>query len=208
MKQENFECRPTHNISKTFPGTDVYIFDVSATVSKTNSLLHVAFVQQFHTDGPCLSILIRASLSIHTESTEWQTPLGHLGRTMYSFENIYSPIQNYPHCLFVFSLFSVNKPRWSGNSKGLSGPLKGDFILEYLSSRFNFTQETFYFSNCRYAENKNKPHYVYTRRLEMVRVTENWLEPLAIRRGLFSYLFDNVGFDSVDSFATPGAPVK
>ncbi|EFX82330.1 hypothetical protein DAPPUDRAFT_241492 [Daphnia pulex] len=58
-------------------------------------------------------------------------------------------------------------PRWSGNPKGLSGPLKGGVVLDYLSARFNFTYE-------------------------MVRVTENWLEPKANGRGLFSYLWDRV----------------
>ncbi|XP_046449165.1 ionotropic receptor 93a-like [Daphnia pulex] len=56
-------------------------------------------------------------------------------------------------------------PRWNGNPKGLSGPLKGGVVLDYLSARFNFTYE-------------------------MVRVTENWLEPRANGRGLFSYLWD------------------
>ncbi|EFX82354.1 hypothetical protein DAPPUDRAFT_241432 [Daphnia pulex] len=56
--------------------------------------------------------------------------------------------------------------RWSGNPAGLSGPLKGGLILEYLATRWNFTYE-------------------------MVRVTENRLEPPANGRGLFSYLFDN-----------------
>jgi len=45
----------------------------------------------------------------------------------------------------IVILFSVNKPRWSGNPNGLSGPLKGCVILEYLSSRFNFTQANDYF---------------------------------------------------------------
>ena len=31
------------------------------------------------------------------------------------------------------------KPRWDGNPKGLSGPVKGGVILEYMSERFNFT---------------------------------------------------------------------
>jgi hypothetical protein len=29
--------------------------------------------------------------------------------------------------------------RWSGNPTGLSGPLKGGLILEYLATRWNFT---------------------------------------------------------------------
>ena len=35
--------------------------------------------------------------------------------------------------------FCLMKPRWNGNPKGLSGPLKGGLMLEYLSDRFNFT---------------------------------------------------------------------
>ncbi len=31
------------------------------------------------------------------------------------------------------------KPRWSGNPKGLTGPLKGGVILDCLAYRFNFT---------------------------------------------------------------------
>ncbi|EFX82122.1 hypothetical protein DAPPUDRAFT_241220 [Daphnia pulex] len=58
------------------------------------------------------------------------------------------------------------KPRWEGNPKGLSGPLKGGVIIDYLAARFNFTYE-------------------------MVRVTENRMEPLKKERGLFSYLFEN-----------------
>ncbi|XP_057365455.2 glutamate receptor ionotropic, delta-1-like [Daphnia carinata] len=56
-------------------------------------------------------------------------------------------------------------PRWSGNPKGLSGPLKGGVVLEYLATRFNFTYE-------------------------MVRVAENRLEPPEKGKGLFSYLWD------------------
>ncbi|XP_045034758.1 glutamate [NMDA] receptor subunit 1-like [Daphnia magna] len=56
-------------------------------------------------------------------------------------------------------------PRWSGNPKGLSGPLKGGVVLEYLAARFNFTYE-------------------------MVRVAENRLEPPEKGKGLFSYLWD------------------
>nr|CAH0103843.1 unnamed protein product [Daphnia galeata] len=54
-------------------------------------------------------------------------------------------------------------PLWSGNPKGLSGPLKGGVILEYLTKRFNFTYE-------------------------MVRVTEHSVKPSANGKGLFSYL--------------------
>nr|CAH0104494.1 unnamed protein product [Daphnia galeata] len=54
-------------------------------------------------------------------------------------------------------------PRWSGNPKGLSGPLKGGVVLEYLSARLNFTYE-------------------------MVRVTEE-LEP-AVGRGQMNYVID------------------
>nr|CAH0101816.1 unnamed protein product [Daphnia galeata] len=32
-------------------------------------------------------------------------------------------------------------PRWEGNPKGLSGPLKGGVIIDYLQARFNFTYE-------------------------------------------------------------------
>ncbi|KAK4030530.1 hypothetical protein OUZ56_023773 [Daphnia magna] len=46
---------------------------------------------------------------------------------------------------------------------GLSGPLKGGVVLEYLAARFNFTYE-------------------------MVRVAENRLEPPEKGKGLFSYL--------------------
>ncbi|XP_046448138.1 uncharacterized protein LOC124196928 [Daphnia pulex] len=67
-------------------------------------------------------------------------------------------------------------PRWQGNPKGLSGPLKGGVALEYLSTRLNFTYE-------------------------MVRVTENGLEPPANGRGLFSYLFDGVEFSFPFSFS-------
>ena len=31
------------------------------------------------------------------------------------------------------------QPNWTGNRKGLPGPLKGDVILEFLAARFNFT---------------------------------------------------------------------
>ncbi|XP_046448237.1 uncharacterized protein LOC124197028 isoform X2 [Daphnia pulex] len=57
-------------------------------------------------------------------------------------------------------------PRWEGNPKGLSGPVKGGVLIDYLAARFNFTYEH-------------------------VRVTENRLEPTQNGRGLFSYLFDN-----------------
>nr|CAH0100778.1 unnamed protein product [Daphnia galeata] len=56
-------------------------------------------------------------------------------------------------------------PRWSGNPKGLWGPLKGGVVLDFLSARLNFTYE-------------------------MVRVTENILEPQPEKRGLFNYLWD------------------
>ncbi|XP_046448145.1 glutamate receptor ionotropic, delta-1-like isoform X1 [Daphnia pulex] len=55
-------------------------------------------------------------------------------------------------------------PRWSGNRKGLSGPLKGGVVLDFLSARLNFTYE-------------------------MVRVAEE-LEP-EIGRGQIDYLIDN-----------------
>ncbi|XP_046448038.1 glutamate receptor ionotropic, delta-2-like isoform X1 [Daphnia pulex] len=55
---------------------------------------------------------------------------------------------------------------WSGNPKGLNGPLKGGIILDSLSSRLNFTYE-------------------------MVRVTDFRLEPSSENgRGLFNYLWD------------------
>ncbi|EFX87003.1 hypothetical protein DAPPUDRAFT_312492 [Daphnia pulex] len=56
-------------------------------------------------------------------------------------------------------------PLWSGNPKGMPGPLKGGVILDYLAIRLNFTYE-------------------------MVRVTESLFEPPENGRGLFSYLFD------------------
>ncbi|KAI9563542.1 hypothetical protein GHT06_011005 [Daphnia sinensis] len=56
-------------------------------------------------------------------------------------------------------------PRWEGNPKGLSGPLKGGVIIDYLSARLGFTYE-------------------------MVRITENRLEPAPNQRGLFNYLWD------------------
>ncbi|EFX82186.1 hypothetical protein DAPPUDRAFT_241335 [Daphnia pulex] len=56
------------------------------------------------------------------------------------------------------------RPRWSGNRKGLSGPLKGGVVLDFLSARLNFTYE-------------------------MVRVAEE-LEP-EIGRGQIDYLIDN-----------------
>ncbi|EFX82121.1 hypothetical protein DAPPUDRAFT_316698 [Daphnia pulex] len=59
-------------------------------------------------------------------------------------------------------------PRWKGNPPGLTGPVKGGVIIETFAERFNFT-------------------------FEMVRVTENRLEPLGKERGLFNYLWDNVG---------------
>ncbi|XP_046449191.1 ionotropic receptor 93a-like [Daphnia pulex] len=55
--------------------------------------------------------------------------------------------------------------RWSGNPKGLLGPLKGGVLLDYLTARLNFTYE-------------------------MVRVTENRQEATEKERGLFSYLLD------------------
>ncbi|EFX82390.1 hypothetical protein DAPPUDRAFT_316803 [Daphnia pulex] len=59
--------------------------------------------------------------------------------------------------------------RWSGNPKGLVGPLKGAVILEFLTRRLNFTYE-------------------------MVRVTEDKPEPSEKERGLFSYLWNQVEF--------------
>ncbi|XP_032789947.2 LOW QUALITY PROTEIN: glutamate receptor ionotropic, kainate 2 [Daphnia magna] len=56
-------------------------------------------------------------------------------------------------------------PRWEGNPKGLSGPLKGGVIIEYLAARLSFTYE-------------------------MVRITENRIEPAPKQRGLFEYLWD------------------
>nr|CAH0101820.1 unnamed protein product [Daphnia galeata] len=56
-------------------------------------------------------------------------------------------------------------PRWKGNPKGLTGPLMGGVIIDTFAERFNFTYE-------------------------MVRVTENRLEPLGNARGLFNYLWD------------------
>nr|CAH0101879.1 unnamed protein product [Daphnia galeata] len=56
-------------------------------------------------------------------------------------------------------------PLWSGNPKGLRGPLKGGVALEFLSARLNFTYE-------------------------MVRVREIRLEPEGKEGGLFSYLWD------------------
>ncbi|EFX82126.1 hypothetical protein DAPPUDRAFT_241224 [Daphnia pulex] len=66
--------------------------------------------------------------------------------------------------IFALSGYSM-LPRWEGNPKGLSGPLKGGVIIDYLAARLNFTYG-------------------------MVRVTENRLEPEGKERGLFSYLFD------------------
>nr|CAH0113367.1 unnamed protein product [Daphnia galeata] len=55
--------------------------------------------------------------------------------------------------------------RWSGNPKGIPGPLKGGVLLEYLSTRLNFTYE-------------------------MVRVTESRQVPSEKERGLFNYLWE------------------
>nr|CAH0101875.1 unnamed protein product [Daphnia galeata] len=70
-------------------------------------------------------------------------------------------------------------PLWSGNPKGLWGPLKGGVVLDFLSARLNFTYE-------------------------MVRVTENTLEPQGKERGLFNYLWeqksDLIIFDVTPSF--------
>ena len=43
--------------------------------------------------------------------------------------------------------FSSFQPLWSGNRKGLIGPLKGGVILEFLAARFNFT---YYLENANY----------------------------------------------------------
>ncbi|EFX82352.1 hypothetical protein DAPPUDRAFT_241436 [Daphnia pulex] len=56
-------------------------------------------------------------------------------------------------------------PLWSGNPKGIVGPIKGGVILEFLSQRLNFTYE-------------------------MVRVTDATLGPLENGKGLFNYLLD------------------
>ena len=40
---------------------------------------------------------------------------------------------------FPVKIYWFYQPRWSGNQKGLSGPLKGGVVLEYLSARLNFT---------------------------------------------------------------------
>nr|CAH0109179.1 unnamed protein product [Daphnia galeata] len=56
-------------------------------------------------------------------------------------------------------------PLWKGNPKGLAGPLKGGVVLDYLAARLNFTYE-------------------------MVRVTENSLEPAGKEKGLFNYLWN------------------
>ncbi|EFX87007.1 hypothetical protein DAPPUDRAFT_312495 [Daphnia pulex] len=61
----------------------------------------------------------------------------------------------------------VSKPGWSGNPKGLPGPLKGGVILECLTSRFNFTYE-------------------------MMRINDSSLEPQGNKKGLFNYLWDQV----------------
>nr|CAH0102975.1 unnamed protein product [Daphnia galeata] len=69
--------------------------------------------------------------------------------------------------------------RWSGNPKGLLGPLKSGVILEYLSSRLNFTYE-------------------------MIRVTHHRLDPSEKGEGLFNYLWDQkcelVAQDVVSTF--------
>ncbi|XP_046449208.1 ionotropic receptor 93a-like [Daphnia pulex] len=56
-------------------------------------------------------------------------------------------------------------PRWKGNPKGLTGPITGGIFLDTLADRLNFTYE-------------------------MVRVTENRLEPQGKERGLFNYLWN------------------
>jgi hypothetical protein len=37
------------------------------------------------------------------------------------------------------TLFSLFQPNWSGNRKGLVGPLKEGVVLDILSARLNFT---------------------------------------------------------------------
>ena len=39
----------------------------------------------------------------------------------------------------IYQLRISFQPLWSGNRKGLSGPLKGGAILDYLATRWNFT---------------------------------------------------------------------
>ncbi|XP_046448343.1 ionotropic receptor 93a-like isoform X2 [Daphnia pulex] len=55
--------------------------------------------------------------------------------------------------------------KWSGNPKGLWGPLKGGVALDFLSARLNFTYE-------------------------MIQVTENNFVPQGNEKGLFRYLWD------------------
>ncbi|EFX82428.1 hypothetical protein DAPPUDRAFT_241241 [Daphnia pulex] len=62
---------------------------------------------------------------VDAEFSQWSPPSRHLD----FLEKITSP----GHPL---------QPRWSGNPKGLSGPLKGGVVLDYLSNRLNFTQLT------------------------------------------------------------------
>ncbi|XP_057376733.2 glutamate receptor ionotropic, delta-1-like isoform X2 [Daphnia carinata] len=71
-------------------------------------------------------------------------------------------------------------PRWEGNPKGLSGPLKGGVIIDYLAARLGFTYE-------------------------MVRITENRLEPAPNQRGLFNYLWDGKCDFLVSSVSTTRA---
>ncbi|XP_046449177.1 glutamate receptor ionotropic, kainate 2-like [Daphnia pulex] len=74
-----------------------------------------------------------------------------------SFSSTPNPL-NGQHLRVIWTL-------WSGNPKGLIGPLKGAVLLECMSKRFNFTYE-------------------------MVRVTDATLGPLANGKGLFNYLLD------------------
>ncbi|EFX82128.1 hypothetical protein DAPPUDRAFT_241227 [Daphnia pulex] len=113
--------------------------DSSGTVPSERSVVHQSSVGYYRV---CWSHLLSNGFSL-SPSTAYQSPNLLKGQ----------------HLRIIW-------PRWEGNPKGLSGPVKGGVLINYLAARFNFTYEH-------------------------VRVTENRLEPTQNGRGLFSYLFDN-----------------
>jgi hypothetical protein len=94
--------------------------------------------------------------------------------------------------LKIYQLRISFQPLWSGNRKGLSGPLKGGAM----HSRLLGNPLEFYVSDIKdkklFNKNENQTQCALLSRYEMVRITESRLESIGNKRGLFSYLLNEV----------------
>jgi hypothetical protein len=88
---------------------------------------------------PFLLLYTWFAIYIHGFSSTPNPLNGQHLRVIWVKKNKYLFISFYNNIQYVFKKKFFMQTLWSGNPKGLIGPLKGAVLLECMSKRFNFT---------------------------------------------------------------------